>query len=197
MKLGGSFSGVGEAEPHAQERSGQGQRARPAHRSRRTRDGAGRTGSSGTSARCRTTRASLLTNGTCQPLDVAAGEAQHGRQQGQDAAMVTRTASTTVKANPFMEDWPISRMPSMETTTVSPANKTARPAVAMAVSGRRPWLLTVGEAAAEPRDDEQGVVDPDPERDHGGGRRAPSPGRRPRDAAPRRAPPRRRGRTAR
>ena len=50
-----------------------------------------------------------------------------------DAPTMTITASTTVKANPFMDGWPISRMPSMETTTVRPAKRTARPAVAIAV----------------------------------------------------------------
>ena len=54
-----------------------------------------------------------------------------------DAATVTRTASTTVNANPFMAGWPISRMPSIETTTVIPANRTARPAVAIAVEVAR------------------------------------------------------------
>ena len=49
------------------------------------------------------------------------------------AVMVTSTARTTVKANPFMAGWPISRMPSIETITVRPANSTARPAVAIAV----------------------------------------------------------------
>ena len=50
-----------------------------------------------------------------------------------EAAMTTSTASTTVKAKPVMAGWPISRMPSIETTTVRPANSTARPAVAIAV----------------------------------------------------------------
>ena len=53
------------------------------------------------------------------------------------AAMMTSTATTTVKANPVMAGWPISRMPSIETTTVMPANRTARPAVAIAVSVAR------------------------------------------------------------
>ena len=51
--------------------------------------------------------------------------------------MVTSTASDTVKAKPLRAAWPTSRMPSMETRTVSPANTTARPAVAIALSVAR------------------------------------------------------------
>ena len=57
-------------------------------------------------------------------------------------------------------------------------------------------VLAVGQAAAEPGDDEQRVVDADADADHRRGVRAPSPGRRRPGAAPRRAPSRCRGRTA-
>ena len=90
-----------------------------------------------------------------------------------DAATVTSTASTTVNANPFMAGWPISRMPSIETTTVIPANRTARPAVPIAVEVAPSGVLPGGEAAAVAGDDEQGVVDADAEADHGRGRRRP------------------------
>ena len=90
-----------------------------------------------------------------------------------DAAMTTSTASTTVKANPFMAGCPISRMPSIEMTTVRPANSTARPAVAIAVRVARSGILAVGQAAAEPRDDQQRVVDADADADHGRGVRRP------------------------
>ena len=39
-----------------------------------------------------------------------------------EAAMTTSTASDTVKANPVRDGWPTSRMPSIETMTVRPAN---------------------------------------------------------------------------
>ena len=57
------------------------------------------------------------------------------------AAITTRTASTTVKANPFMAGWPMRRIPSMEMTTVMPAKRTERPAVdiAVCVAPRGSW----------------------------------------------------------
>ena len=50
-----------------------------------------------------------------------------------DAVMVTSTNSDAVKAKPARAGWPTRRMPSIATTTVRPANTTARPAVAIAV----------------------------------------------------------------
>ena len=63
-----------------------------------------------------------------------------------EASMVSSTASDTVKAKPLRAAWPTSRMPSMETSTVSPANTTARPAVAIALSVARRGLA-LGETA--------------------------------------------------
>jgi hypothetical protein len=50
-----------------------------------------------------------------------------------EAAMTMSTAGITVNANPVMDGCLMSRMPSIETITVSPANRTARPAVVIAV----------------------------------------------------------------
>ena len=80
--------------------------------------------------------------------------------------MTNSTANDTVKANPFKEASPTSRMPSIETMTTRPANTTARPAVAIAPTVAASRLLSLGEAAAEPGDDEQRVVDADAEPDH-------------------------------
>ena len=54
-----------------------------------------------------------------------------------EAIIVTSTASDAVKANPFSEGRPTSRMPSIETITMRPANTTARPAVAIALNVAR------------------------------------------------------------
>ena len=58
-----------------------------------------------------------------------------------EAVMTSSTASDTVKAKPFREARPTSRMPSIETMTTRPANTTARPAVAIAptVARRGSW----------------------------------------------------------
>ena len=53
----------------------------------------------------------------------------------------------TLNANPVIAGWSMSRTPSNETTTVSPAKTTARPAVAIAVSDGAPRVQPVGEAA--------------------------------------------------
>ena len=50
-----------------------------------------------------------------------------------EAAMTISRVSTTVKANPVIAGCPISSRPSIEMTTVMPANSTARPAVVIAV----------------------------------------------------------------
>ena len=78
-------------------------------------------------------RTLLLTNGTCRRSMLRPAKPRMAGSRVTDAAITTSTASTTVNANPFMAGWPISRMPSMEMTTVRPANSTARPAVAIAV----------------------------------------------------------------
>ena len=90
-----------------------------------------------------------------------------------EATMTSSTASDTVNANPFRDARPTSRMPSIETITTRPANTTARPAVAIALDGGASRLVTVGEVAAEPGDDEQRVVDADTEADHRRGGRRP------------------------
>ncbi len=79
-------------------------------------------------------RALLLTKGTCRRSMLRPAKPRMAGSSVTDAAITTTRASTTVKAKPFMAGWPISRMPSIEMTTVMPAKSTARPAVAMAVS---------------------------------------------------------------
>jgi hypothetical protein len=48
--------------------------------------------------------------------------------------MMTSTEMTAENATPAVNGWLISSMPSIEMTTVQPANITARPAVPIAVS---------------------------------------------------------------
>ena len=90
-----------------------------------------------------------------------------------EAVMTSSTANDTVNANPFRDARPTSRMPSIETMTTRPANTTARPAVAIALTVAASRLLAFGEVAAEPGDDEQRVVDADAEADHRRGGRGP------------------------
>ena len=48
--------------------------------------------------------------------------------------MVTATTRAAPTARPVMKVMPITSMPSIEITTVRPANSTARPAVSMAIA---------------------------------------------------------------
>src|ERR1019366_7098198 len=86
------------------------------------------------------------------------------------AAITASTATIVPTARPTRYCWPISSSPSSEMMTVVPANRTARPAVDMArttasrgASPRQP----LAEPLPVPGHDEQGVVDPDAEPDHG------------------------------
>ncbi len=60
-----------------------------------------------------------------------------------DATTVMATTTAALTARPWMNATPITSMPRKETTTVTPAKATARPAVSMAIdvasSGGWPW----------------------------------------------------------
>ena len=78
---------VGEAEAHARATERPAPAARRARRRPRTRDAVGRTGSSGTSARRRTTSRVLLTNGTCRRSMLRPAKPSTAGSRVSDAAM--------------------------------------------------------------------------------------------------------------
>ena len=81
-----------------------------------------------------------------------------------EASMVSATVTVAATAAPSRNDRPSANWPSSATTTVRPANSTARPAVLTAVTAASSVPARPA-AAAVAGDDEQGVVDPDAEAD--------------------------------
>ena len=78
-------------------------------------------------------RTSRLTNGTCQRSMLRPANPSIAGSRVTDAAITMSTAGMTENAKPVIDGWSISRMPSSDTTTVSPAKMTARPAVVTAL----------------------------------------------------------------
>ena len=81
--------------------------------------------------------------------------------------MTAMTARIVPTARPSRYCWPTRNSPHNEMSTVVPAKSTARPAVDMARTTASRGVEAFAEALAVAGDDEQGVVDPDPEPDHG------------------------------
>ena len=105
-------------------------------------------------------------------LDPFTGEPQQGRQQGERGEQRQRDHDGHRRSPcPETKLSCMISMPSSEITTVVPANTTARPAVFIAISVECLDAVTLVQVLPEPGDDEQGVVDADPEADHDPDRR--------------------------
>ncbi len=80
--------------------------------------------------------------------------------------MVRATTTAAPTARPVTKLMPITSMPSSEMTTVVPAKVTARPGGVDGDLGRAGHVVPGVEVLPEPGDDEERVVDADPEADH-------------------------------
>ena len=83
-----------------------------------------------------------------------------------DATTVMATTTAALTARPWMKLMPITTMPMNDTTTVTPAKATARPAVSIAIDVGLLRRVAVVEVLPVPGDDEQRVVDAHAEADH-------------------------------
>ena len=83
-----------------------------------------------------------------------------------EVIIVTSTVTATPMPNPATHPIPIRSRPRSDTTTVTPAKITARPAVSIDGDGRLAGRAAGVDSLPIAGDDEQGVVDADAEPDH-------------------------------